>query len=229
MSIVFLNVDGSAGATHLPWPSPQHRIMRLNFPFPSSTRFRVYLQKTKSCFTSHRNEKRQTKILAEINKFTLISEGNRMCLLIYYFWKCGSPCVQANMTPLLLWESGSLTHFFPLSFIYKVQNVPDWRGSDAIVYVSKHSGGSLGPEQWHHSGCVSTCSVDWMDFIPSLHLPSLMKTPKSGALEFFCSGENSMFVTSDFGATDINNCLLLRTFEYNLDIVMEEMTFLLHN
>lgn len=30
-------------AAHLPWPSPQHRIMRLNLPFPSSTKFLVYL------------------------------------------------------------------------------------------------------------------------------------------------------------------------------------------
>lgn len=32
-------------AAYLPWPSPQHRIMRLNLPFPSSTRFLVYLPK----------------------------------------------------------------------------------------------------------------------------------------------------------------------------------------
>lgn len=30
---------------YLPWPSPQHRIMRLNLPFPSSTKFLVYLPK----------------------------------------------------------------------------------------------------------------------------------------------------------------------------------------
>lgn len=29
---------------YLPWPSPQQRIMRLNFPLPSSTRFLVYLE-----------------------------------------------------------------------------------------------------------------------------------------------------------------------------------------
>lgn len=30
--------------SYLPWPSPQQSIMRLNFPFPSSTRFLVYLE-----------------------------------------------------------------------------------------------------------------------------------------------------------------------------------------
>lgn len=29
---------------YLPCPSPQHKIIRLNFPFPSSTRFLVYLE-----------------------------------------------------------------------------------------------------------------------------------------------------------------------------------------
>lgn len=30
--------------SYLPWPSPQQRTMRLNFPLPSSTKFLVYLQ-----------------------------------------------------------------------------------------------------------------------------------------------------------------------------------------
>ena len=44
----------------LPCRSPQHRIIRLNFPFPSSTRFRVYLKGTNntnnlnlSCINQH--------------------------------------------------------------------------------------------------------------------------------------------------------------------------------
>jgi len=33
----------------LPCPSPQHKIIRLNFPFPSSTKFLVYLKKRVEC------------------------------------------------------------------------------------------------------------------------------------------------------------------------------------
>lgn len=42
-----MNAHHFVGAAHLPWPSPQHRIMRLNLPLPSSTKFLVYLPKKK--------------------------------------------------------------------------------------------------------------------------------------------------------------------------------------
>lgn len=47
MLIIPLHVE----ALHLPWPSPQHRIMRLNFPLPSSTKFLVYLRRRTNCST----------------------------------------------------------------------------------------------------------------------------------------------------------------------------------
>lgn len=48
--------------TNLPWPSPQHKIIKLNFPFPLSTRFLVYL-KYKVFALNHTNMSIKEKII----------------------------------------------------------------------------------------------------------------------------------------------------------------------
>lgn len=93
--------------------------------------------------------------------------------------------VKANTTRLLSWEANmassaqtiKFTHIF-FSFIYKVQNVPNWRDSDVIVFVQ-----TLGRQFWAWTVApqrVCAYFQCWLDGLFTLPpLPPLIKTAKA--------------------------------------------------